>query len=158
MRITVKVTLPQHSLDPAKFEAAIQRAQERIAADAVSDFHAVTSTWNTPVTFSLLREHHSISVATSDKRFIWTDRGTNPHLIKPKLATGALRFRVGGAPKTRVRELSSTMGAVGPDWRSAKEVHHPGTDARWFSEEVADKRAPIYRDYMQAEINEAAQG
>jgi hypothetical protein len=156
MKLVFRVTLPQHRLDPAAFEAAIQRAQIRIAGDIIEDYGAVTSTWSTPVKMEETEGRHTRTVSTTDKRMLWTDRGTKPHVISPKVAGGSLRFKVGGAPKTHVRELSSTVGMVGTNWKMAKSVNHPGTEARWFSEMIAKKRAPIYRDYMQEEINKAA--
>ena len=55
--------------------------------------------------------------------------GTRPYVIRPKRPGGLLKFPVGGE-----------AGRGKKDWRSAREVHHPGLPARpfilWQDEDV----------------------
>lgn len=83
------------------------------------------------------------SVETTDERFIWTDLGTRPHIIRSKRGR-LLRFRVGGKPKTRRRVIGSGRGSRGKNWRSAEVVHHPGTRARQFTQEIQKRRRSAF--------------
>lgn len=83
------------------------------------------------------------SVETTDERFIWTDQGTRPHIIRSKRGR-LLRFRVGGKPKTRRRVIGSGRGQRGKQWRSADVVHHPGTRARQFTQEIQKRRRSAF--------------
>lgn len=68
----------------------------------------------------------------------YVDQGTKPHLIVPVHAP-LLKFRTGYQPKTLARPARTVSGggkATGP-WVSAKLVHHPGSEARKFSETIA---------------------
>jgi len=87
---------------------------------------------------------------TDSEKWNWTDQGTEPHVIRPRRAR-VLRFAVGGKPKTKVRTLGSGRGKRGNRWVTKKVVHHPGTTARHFSEEVQTRRRHyFYRDMLKA--------
>jgi len=93
------------------------------------------------------------SVETTDERFIWTDQGTRPHIIRSKRGR-LLRFKVGGyQPKTRRRTLGSGRGKAGRSWRSAEVIHHPGTKAREFTREIQKRRrAPFFKAMREANL------
>ena len=69
------------------------------------------------------------------KYWIWTSRGTKPHIIKPKRKGYPLRFPTGYAPKTSPRGPSygGPGTSSGPEV-TAMVVHHPGTKPRHFEE------------------------
>lgn len=88
------------------------------------------------------------SVSTSDKRFLWVDRGVRPHSIDA--SPGQMHFQRGYRAKTRRRMLSSMAGGktnTGP-WHSPRMVDHPGIRAREFTDVVAKKwQAKFIREY-----------
>ena len=125
----------------------VRREMESIARDAVADFEKVTSTWSTPVKFKVSVGFtqggaRKYQVSTTDPRFIWTDKGTRKHIIKPKRRGGVLRFKVGGKAKSSPNSLQAYKGADGKSWRSAKVVRHPGTTPRNFTINIYNKWRP----------------
>ncbi len=76
-----------------------------------------------------------IEVATDDKPYGWTDRGTKRHLIRPKKAR-VLAFNSVFKAKTKPDSLNSNTGKNAPPVVFAKAVQHPGTKARGFTKLV----------------------
>lgn len=79
--------------------------------------------------------------------YTYVDQGTKPHLIVPVHAK-LLRFRTGYSPKTlpnpaRLVLQPSGGKATGPQV-FAKVVHHPGSEARNFSEAIARDLQPEF--------------
>lgn len=74
------------------------------------------------------------------QKWKWLDEGTRPHVIRAKRAP-LLKYRLGYNPGTRPGTLT-TRGSyyIGAHWRSAKIVHHPGTEAREWSLLVQQRR------------------
>lgn len=139
----------------SKVEAAIKAASQRAAAELVADHEKTVSTWETKPRFTVKVSAREIEVRTDDEIWAYVDRGTKPHVIRPKRPGGMLRFRSGYAAKTRPGSIiSGPGGASGPVvW--AKEVQHPGTKARGFSRRLQAKWKEKYPRDMQKAINEA---
>lgn len=104
------------------------------------DFESTTATWREPVKFTVIRKSKGVTeVVTDNPIYGYVDKGTRPHIIRPKQAGYPLRFKTAGfRPKTAPRRLGSSAGspAQAPE-AYAMEVHHPGTDARDFSDIIA---------------------
>lgn len=66
---------------------------------------------------------------------IWgfVNKGTRPHIIRPKKATGYLRFKPLYQPKTGYRAKYGGSGKASGDPVFRKIVRHPGSKGRDFS-------------------------
>jgi hypothetical protein len=90
------------------------------------------------------------------KLWLWTSRGTKPHIIKPKAAGYPLQFRTDYKPRTRPGYRYRGPGkAVGP-WVSAYEVHHPGTKPREFEKHIRRFYQPKFRKEMENALRRGA--
>ena len=91
-------------------------------------------------------------------KFLWTDEGTQAHVIRPKpgnkrgLLSFNLNYQAGSVPGVRG---STPASATGPRV-FAKEVHHPGTEARGWTALIRDNAAGVYPRYMQSIFDEIA--
>jgi endonuclease YncB( thermonuclease family) len=83
------------------------------------------------------------------KKWRWIDEGTRPHIIRPKRPGYPLRFKVGGSPKSRVRFIGSDTGKAGNKQVYAKQVRHPGTKAREWTEVITKKWEPKFKKRME---------
>lgn len=63
------------------------------------------------------------------QRWIWADRGTEPHIIRARNAP-YLRFRTGYRSKTLPGRFSSRASRYSGGWRRTRAVFHPGQEAR----------------------------
>jgi len=120
------------------------------------DYGVTTQTWAKRPGFVITKfGPFSISVATDNEIYGYVDDGTRAHIISPKRAK-VLAFGSTYRPKTSVRVIGSTGGGKGGDIVHAMVVHHPGTDAREFTETIADKWEKQSPVIMQAAINAGA--
>jgi len=78
-------------------------------------------------------------VTTRDEIYGYVTGGTRRHVIRPRKAR-RLAFRGGYRAKTRRRVLGSHRGGAYGPLRFAKQVMHPGTEAREFQQEIALRR------------------
>jgi len=125
---------------------------------------AVTRTWKTPVLFKLDVSRVFVSssevyaiVSTKDKRWLWTDKGTKPHKIplQPK-TSGWLAFPSKFSPKSKPGTLRAFSGSKGGPMFFAKQVNHPGTKPRKFSEQIEKKYGPKFRTAVNKAMDRAA--
>ncbi len=86
------------------------------------------------------------------EKWMWADEGTRRHKIRPRRKK-KLSFRVGGAPKTRPNVVASFPGRGGDQWRSAKEVIHPGTKPRNWSKMLVKEWTPKFRRRIEEAID-----
>ena len=98
-----------------------------------------------------------VEYSTESEPYVFVSNGTPSHTINAK-GTGFMSFKAGGMPKTFPNKLSSTSGAPGTDWRKAKEVAHPGIEARNFPQEVVKRAQPVVTIAIQHEVDEVVGG
>lgn len=159
MPVLFRPIKPQY-YDIEAFRREVTRELRSIAENIRGDYEATTAGWRTSVTFvvreaAAVRGGASIIIGTDSDVYRYVDEGTRPHSIKPKRAK-ILRFQTGYRPKTRPRVLrSASGGATGPAV-FAKQVQHPGTRARGFTETIADKWQPRMARRVQLAIVRAA--
>lgn len=154
MKITMRAIVPRRRLSVEKYNDAIQRANARIAQDALASLQAVTATWSQPVQFIIQAIQDGITITTHDQRFIWTNYGTRPHPISttpPK----RMFFWAGSKPKTYPGSVLSTSGEPGSIPVRTRHIDHPGTEPRLFTTIIVEQLRPMYRAYLQMEINAA---
>ena len=88
------------------------------------------------------------------QKWVWTDLGTRPHRIRAKNAP-TLRFQINFIPSTRPGSFESGRAASWPPWRAPKEVWHPGTEPRRWTETLTKERkrkfsALVFRNFDRA--------
>lgn len=142
-------------LFPNDLKKVLTNTMEGAARAVKIDYQVTTQTWKKRPPFGIDRDGYNRTVGTDDEIYGYIDDGTKPHEIRPKRAK-VLAFG-GGAyrPKTRVKVIGSTNGGPSGDTVFSKGVHHPGTEARDFTEVIADKWDKQLPVIMQAAINAA---
>lgn len=133
MPIKIKFTpiLPRRRalFDIPAGHAAVEDALLSLADDAVKEFDKVTNTWNEKAVFVVRPRSMSVDVVTTDKKFIYLDRGTSV-----RYAVMSEDF----SPKTRVGVLGSSRGRGGMIFVSRRHPK-PGIEARGWSALVQAK-------------------
>jgi len=132
------------------FYTAIEKALKDTQNRLRKDFERTVSTWSRAVDFEddlHVRKgdpEASTIVYTEDEIYGYVNNGTRPHQIWAGFYTGrsdktALAFPSLFVPKTRPGSLRSRPGMRGGDTVYRPFVHHPGTEAREFDEQIKDK-------------------
>lgn len=118
---------------------AIDNALDGAAKGALVDFKVTTQTWEHKPDFTIEAPSDDTRIiSTDDAIYGYVDAGTKPHIIVPRRAK-VLMFGPGARAKTRPRVIGSGGGSKGGATVVAHRVNHPGTEAREFSETIADK-------------------
>jgi hypothetical protein len=138
----------------AAAQRAITGTLTQAAQDAQQDLQSTTATWKRKVTFAITPIADGLQVSTDDEVYGYVDQGTPPHIIAPKRGK-VLRFGPGSRPKTTVRVIGSTAGSKGGAPVVARVVHHPGTEAREFSQTLQEKYDAELPKRIDAALGEA---
>jgi hypothetical protein len=121
---------------------AVGKGLDKTARDAQQKLDAVVSTWVNKPAFEIYsrdtgyKQIREVSIYGNKKAVaIWfyVDKGTKPHIIRPKKPGGRLRFGSQFAPKTAFRAKFGGAGKSGGKPVYRQLVRHPGTKARDFS-------------------------
>lgn len=137
--------------------AAIDRGLMAAVEDAKVLFRMTYHNWdnaNVPV-FEVIGPRTRIDAReviyrTTSTPYVYVANGTEAHNIPN--SPGFLRFPTGGMPKTRPGRFQSMAGVEGTNWRTAKQVRHPGIEARYPQKEVAKRVQPTVVGTVQREI------
>lgn len=113
----------------------IVKEQRREARNVQREYEQVTRTWENQPDFEITEKDKNIYVETDDKVFGFVDKGTKPHIIKPKRPGYPLRFNtVGFRSKSVPKKLTARAGSPAkPPEARPMVVHHPGFPARRFT-------------------------
>lgn len=149
-------------IDRALYEKLLLEAVDKTTTDALSDFKRTMRTWTTKITFSQMkarkvRSNIEGAAGTDSKIYLYVTRGTRPHAIRAKRAR-VLSFRSGYRTKTSPRIIGSHQGGAFGAAAFAREVKHPGSKARQFEEEIAQRRQRTLENYAQAAMLKASKG
>lgn len=142
-KITVKPIVPKDlGLDEKSINKAIENALTQSALAIQNDFRVTVQTWKTKPVFKIERIPYGRVVFTENLIYLFMDAGTKEHPIAAKNAP-YLVFRSRGSgysTKTRPNQIASFPGgAANGHLNKRKEVRHPGTEARNFSETIGKK-------------------
>lgn len=141
--LSLKPITPKNLPSTKEYLKAVTDAAQKTARLTGRDLESTTRTWKHKpqfeVTVTETNGDYSVAAGTDDQRYKWVNDGTRPHIIRPRRSR-FLRFRVGGSPKTTPNVIGSKAGAQGTDWRTAQEIHHPGTTARNFTKRIQERR------------------
>lgn len=135
----------RNPFDAARYIDEVNEAVSELGEEMKGDFEDVVNDWQTQVTFrKTIRVESggvSVTVGPAQNARIWhfVDKGTRPHIIRPKRAGYPLRFRTGYSARTAPGHAHVGSGTASGPWRSAHEVRHPGTEAREFTTTIYEK-------------------
>lgn len=138
--IRLEVIIPKELLfDDKKLMKAVDNALNMAATDVQADFARTVNTWNHRPTFVIQKGAGERTIFTTDLIYKYVSEGTKPHPIVARNAKSLHFFAVGFAPKTRVRRIRASAGAVATQGEAFPvAVQHPGTQAREFAEVIAE--------------------
>lgn len=143
MRFRIEAIKPKGQDHAKIFEQVYKDALDATSKEVKRDLEATTATWEHKVKFTVrVTSRHGdlgITVSTKDEIYKFVNFGTKPHVIRPKKAK-ALLFQSGHKAKTRPKFIGSKPGGSFGDTVAAKEVQHPGTEARLFDVAIARRR------------------
>ena len=128
-----------------QFRLKILNALRAEGRDVTKEYEKTTASWRKKPKFETMvglgrpPGGASVFVGTDDEIYGYVDKGTRPHVIRPRRAR-FLRFQTGYKAKTRPRHIGSGPGGASGPVRFAKVVHHPGTQPREFSETIRQRR------------------
>lgn len=124
-----------------------------------ADFEATTKTWKHKPEFTAEMDLEgpgpTVMVGTDDPIYRYVDEGTKPHIIRPVHAK-RLVFQGGYAAKTTPHVIGSQEGGAYGDTVFATVVHHPGTEARDFTQDIQKKWQPRFKKRMEEAMRNAA--
>lgn len=89
--------------------------------------------------------------------FAYVNRGTKPHIIEARNVM-LLRFTGPYHAKTKPNVIASYKGGRGNVWVSKRLVHHPGVEARNFSEIILRRVQARAKDRIRQALNDASYG
>lgn len=124
--------------------------------DMLKDYRDTVETWKHKVRFvaSTPRSdggNYILVVGTDDKIYGYVDKGTKPHVIRAKRKP-YLKFKTGYTAKSIPLALRSRSGGYSGGWAQAKAVHHPGNEARRFSEVISTRAQYKFEKYLAARL------
>lgn len=130
-------------VDPKKLQRVIINKLNMVGEAARVDFVATTNTWNhKPKFVREVVDAETVAVGTDDAIWAMLDVGTKPHIIRVKHAK-ALRFAWNGkgsyGAKTKPNYLGSKNAKYPTTINYRKQVKHPGTKARLWTNTVLEK-------------------
>jgi len=153
----VPVKIGGKLFNPTQVRRIINNTLKARAKDFTIDYKVTTQTWKTKPKFVTKKiSDFEYTVTTDSLIYLFVSGGTRPHIIRAKNAP-ALAFNVNFTPKTRVKVIGSGKGASSPPVARPKEVKHPGTEAREFTETIIEKWEPlmagIFERALQSELH-----
>lgn len=152
--IKAKAIKPQNTFKPGVFRIESLAAMNKVADGIIADEKKIVATWEHEVKFEKRVTAGStvnLQVWTDDEIYNMLDKGTKPHDIKPKHAK-VLAFPGGKyQAKTKSRFIGSNPGGASGATAFVPEVHHPGTKARKWTDELFKRwRSRIYDSVSKA--------
>lgn len=124
-------------INAAAIKRQISKELDKAAKQAVTEYKKTTATWDGQPDFAITKEgEFGRIVGTESDVYGYVDHGTRPHIIRP-VNVQNLAFQTGFSAKTAINVIGSSQGGSSGPTVFAREVKHPGTDARNFSIEIA---------------------
>lgn len=149
---TVRGRVRQYALRKnLEVKKELRKTTQKAGRELRAWFNGVVSDWKHKPTFIYRHEVKPeaitvviVAIGVNAKIWLWVDKGTRPHVIRAKRAK-YLRFQTGYNPRTSYRATTGGTGKATGDWRQKKEVRHPGTEAREFTEVIYEEYTPKFK-------------
>jgi hypothetical protein len=157
--IEITVTVPKEIVSIEKVRQAIIDAQNRKTKQALTDlFKQTVQGWKTPPQFAAKRIDTTSQLGIrvyptgqNTEQYGIVNAGSPSHIIRPRKAK-MLRFQTGYRAGTKPRVLSSKAYERSGGFISTGLVHHPGFEAREFTQTIAKEHEPDFKKDMQEAI------
>ena len=160
----VKAILPKDFNDKAVTDI-LQAEMKKFAPFLVKTFEHTTDSWQgekpkfTPVFRkdggALRIQVRLAGPKKGREKWLYVNYGTRPHKIKAKPGN-TLRFQTGYQAGSTPGQLRTARSSKSGSWRSAKEVNHPGTEARNWKELIIKDYQVAFERWMGAAMSHAA--
>lgn len=140
--------------NPQKLARAVKNGMDAEAERVKSDLAATTETWEDKPQFTIKSKGPYVrTITTTHAVWVMLNKGTRPHIIRPK--NGKVLTWMGNnyRAKTRPGQLTSYKGGNNNTIVYAQEVQHPGTVARDWDEAAAKKSRTHFPKQMQRAID-----
>lgn len=135
-----------------------QAVHDLVQTEAVPLFGKTTATWEHKPTFEAMQTARGWAVkVTPEYPYAWVNHGAKPHIIEAHHAK-LLRFTGPYHAKTKVNVIGSYKGGRGKVWVSKRRVHHPGIEARNFSDIIMKRIQARMAGYVRDRLNQASYG
>ena len=166
MTIRYKAIIPK-KLNMRVLDQEIRSGMHKIGRQVRNDFRATVRTWDGKPDFELkvsvafVRRGNArmdigpIGDEEAVENWLRQQEGTKPHVIRPKQAS-RLIFSGTYRAKTTPRVLGSGPGGSSGPLVVAREVRHPGTEAREWIETAVEKWQEPFVDEMNLRLSAAA--
>jgi len=146
--IKFKVTLPKEKqFDRQRFMSGLKKVGENLASRVDKTYDELTGEWNDPPEFyktvSTNANGMRVEVKTPNLKYRFVDLGTKPHPIQPLPPGSFMVFQKDYTPVTKVQSLKSTPGGKSGDFIFAKQIDHPGSEARNFEIPINKEQIPL---------------
>lgn len=166
MPVTISVTTNTQqvirNLEASQF-AIVQgerNAMREIRDGVLQEYKRTTATWRHKPYFNAYQSGmgnvQTVRVGTDDKIYKFVEHGTRAHIIMPKKPGGLLRFVWGGhgsyVSKSLPGYISSRVGGASGRVVFRQMVHHPGTEARNFTELIQNLWNRKSREVMERHV------
>ena len=152
--VPIKPTVTQKHF--AAVVKAVEAQTRQSAGELLKDFERTAATWTNKPRWRVRVGRSGVSVSTDDAIWGYVDRGTRPHVIRPRRAK-RLAFAGSYTAKTRVGSIIARGGGPSGSTVFAREVNHPGTKPRNFTRLLKRKWDAKWPRDMQKAINRATQ-
>lgn len=155
----ITMSMVSKAMKTPNFKGKIKKQLKEAEKQMHELYQQTVETWDTEIRFvGEVSEEGDIlyaAVYTGQKEYAWVHEGTKPHKIKPKKPGGVLAFAGTYTAKTVPGVIQSRQGGPQGDMIFTKEVNHPGTKGRNFTEAIKKQFQPIFTQLMEQAIREA---
>lgn len=140
-------------LHAAGLARAVKNTLNAVAKGAKVDFGVTTRTWTNKPEFTIdTPSEDRRVVGTDDKIYDFVDKGTKPHIIRPRRGKVLTWMGTAYRAKTSPGQIKSVKGGNNNSIVYTKIVQHPGTQARNFTIAIRDKWAGQMKIRMQSAL------
>jgi hypothetical protein len=155
----MKAITPKKFNDKAIYQQLVS-GMEQVVDEGHELFQKTVKDFNSKPAFekNVKAEENRIEgyVLTDDENYKRLDRGTKPHVIRPKRPGGMLVFRLPFRSKTGLHRLPSRKGSIGKNVIFARKVNHPGFEARRYQERVSERMKRPFNRVIRTALNTGA--
>lgn len=156
MAVELVKAIKPRKINTKTIQRRLQNALNKEAKIVKREYKKTVATWDDPPRFEALTDisGNDVSILVGPtgtelqvKKFVWTDQGTKPHVIKAKNAP-ALIFQSGYSPKTLPNKIASYPAGHFGEFVRVQSVNHPGTEPRNFTRIIVQRRRKPFTQAM----------
>lgn len=163
MKIVITSNITKVAARYRRMARALPGIVDRALRDLVEDeaiplFGNTVRTWQKQPTFTPQQTARGWAVKVEPiLPWAYVDRGTRPHVITARNAP-MLVFRYPYRAATTPNMITARAARVGNNWARKLSVHHPGNEARNFTNIIMRRMQQRAANRVRAALNEASYG